>query len=231
MKFKRDTKFDSLFDKIPNLRWIPYVGPNFIKQEKRIFVFAHNIPSKAEEYEKRIQEFSKRSYWADCIEEYTYCKGYWTEAFRYFIKGAVGLSKNYDINSDEDVRYKVDTFVSKIAYLNYIQDLVIGENKNANATAEQHEISRQVNHDFLEILNVTHCICWGSQVFNSLKSIDGFAVESERSEGMKGFSSAIIRRPNGKKMNCLKVFHPSMPGYKPFSESTHKIFEDFLTRD
>lgn len=120
MKFSRDTSFDAQFDQVPYSRWIPYVGPHFAWQEKRIFVFAHNIPSGAEEYEERLKKFSQRSYWADCLEEYTYCRGDWTEAFRCFIKGAVGLTQNYDANSDQEVLGKVDAFVSKIAYLNYI---------------------------------------------------------------------------------------------------------------
>lgn len=232
MKFKRDTCFDEQFDKVPNAKWIPYVGPLFTKQEKRIFVFAHNIPSKAEEYEERLQRFSKRSYWADCIEEYTYCRGDWTEAFRFFIKGAVGLSRNYGSGSDEETINKVDAFVSKFAYLNYIQDLVVGDSQRVNATPEQHDLSRSVNRDYLNILDITHCVCWGSQVFNSLKAIDGYIVESERSEGMRGFSSAVIIRPGGKRMNVLRIFHPSMPtGFKPFSEQTHKLLNDFFNRD
>lgn len=88
-----------------------------------------------------------------------------------------------------------------------------------------------MNRDYLEILGVTHCVCWGSQVYNSLKAIEGYVVKSEHPEGVKGFSSAVITRPGGKEMHVLRVFHPSMPtGFKAFSSQTHQILQGFFNR-
>lgn len=56
-------------------------------------VYAHNIPIKTDEYEKRLEEWEDPATWADCVEEYTYVQGWWTEAFRFFVKAAVGLTK------------------------------------------------------------------------------------------------------------------------------------------
>ena len=60
MKFPRDTQFDSAFDEIPDLTWYPYVGPNYLKSNRRVLVFAHNIPVNADEYEGKLQDWKSK---------------------------------------------------------------------------------------------------------------------------------------------------------------------------
>ncbi len=58
----------------------------------------------------------------------------------------------------------------------------------------------------------------------------GFKVLSEDTDlGKAGFSSCVIDVGDGKKMRCLRVYHPSwVGGFGPFSEITHSIISRFL---
>ena len=192
-------------------------------------VFAHNIPIPPNDYERRLVEWSDPATWANAVEEYTYEQGWWTEAFRYFIKAATGLKSNFNGESDRAVTDLVDGFVNGMAYLNFIQDLVKSEGQIANATWEQVELSKKVNREYLKILEITHCICWGTPTYGYVKSLDGYRVISEHPAGERGFSSCVLETDTGKRMNVLRIFHPSMPqGFSPYSESTQRIIAEFL---
>ena len=115
MKFAHNPEYNSQFDLIDGLKWYPYVGRNFEAKAQRVMVFAHNIPIKQEEFEAKSKEFRSKSTWADCIEEYTYEQGWWTEPFRYFVKGAVGLIENYTRGSNPDILARVDDLISSIS--------------------------------------------------------------------------------------------------------------------
>ncbi len=229
MKFQRDKRFDSQFDLVPALRWYPYVGKKFGENGKRIMVYAHNIPISAAKCDEKRREWSDKAVWADRMDEYTYCQGCWTNAFRYFIKGAVGLKSNYGDNSGSAIIQRVDSFVDQIAYLNFIQDLVKSDRAIARAEPEQVEVSKGVNLQILRILDISHCICWGKPVYDYVRLMKGFKVHSEKDEGQSGFSSCVIDIGGGKVMRCLRVFHPSQPGwFNPFSDATHSIISGFL---
>jgi|SRR5665213_2198956 len=236
MKFLRDASFDARFDAIKDIRWYPYVGKHFGENGVRIMVYAHNIPIDTKRYDKmRDIDYKPKDTWASCLEEYIYPersrdfrRGY-TNTFRYFIKGAVGLKGNYDENSELSIIQRVDSFVERIAYLNFIQDLVKSDNAMAGATPEQIELSIQVNLEILKILGITHCICWGTPTYRFVCSMKGFKAHSEKHLGKRGFSSCMIDVGENKTMQCLRIFHPSMPGgFHPLSESTHSIIADFL---
>src|SRR5271170_5407700 len=128
-RFQRNKRFDQQFEEIPNLRWYPYVGQKFETGENRVIVFAHNIPVKPADYEGSLQDWKAKDGWADSktIGEYTYCPGWWTKTFRCFVKGAVGLRENYYEDSHIEVTDKVDAFINRISYINFIQDLVRSE--------------------------------------------------------------------------------------------------------
>ncbi len=163
------------------------------------------------------------------MDEYTYCQGKWTNAFRYFIKGAVGLKSNYGENSPSAIIQRVDSFVDQIAYLNFIQDLVKSDRAIARAEPEQVELSKGVNLEILRILDISHCICWGKPVYDYVRLMKGFKVQSEKDEGQNGFSSCVIDVGWGKVMRCLRIFHPSQPGwFNPFSDATQSIISGFL---
>jgi hypothetical protein len=228
MRFPRNTQFDEQFASIPDIAWYPYVGEHFESVPRRVMVFAHNIPVHTEHYDERKSQWKSKTYWADCIEEYTYCRGTWTEAFRFFLKAACGLRGNYDASSDALITNRVDAFVRSIAYLNFIQDLVKSPGSLANADASQVSISRRVNRRIVSILGITHCICWGVQVFRHVIAMDGFRVISRESLPLQGFSVAVVEDDRGRQMRVLRIFHPSMPKFRPYSVETQRVIADFL---
>ncbi len=223
--------FDSQFAAVEGARWHPFVGKSFGSDGRKLMVYAHNIPIKPDEYERRLVQWSDPGYWANAIDEYTYEQGSWTESFRYFIKGAAGLASNYDVHSDTAVTEAVDRFVNGMAYLNFIQDLVKSEKQIVNATWEQVRLSQKINREYLRIMEISHCICWGKPTYNYVKSMDGYRVLSEQSAGKRGFSSCVVETDTGNRLNVLRIFHPSMPqGFSPYSETTQKIIAEFLSR-
>lgn len=229
-RFPRDFSFDSLFDQIEGLVWYPFVGQNFRGSTQKLLVYAHNVPMNAETYERRKADFVHKPVWAECVEEYTYEQGWWTKAFRAFIKGAVGLKENYGYGSDSHVQEKVDAFVNRIAYINYIQGLVQSETQITTAPNADVERSKAVNKRILDVLGITHCICWGGHVFNYIASTPGLTVTASEDVGLGGFGYRQIRDESGRPMHLLKVYHPSMPSFSPFSEETQNTIADFLKR-
>lgn len=228
MRFPRNTHFDSEFAKIAELNWYPYIGEHFGTAQQRIMVYAHNIPISPEIIEAKKQEWRSKSTWADAVDEYTYRKADYTEAFRYFIKAAVGLRENYDLNSNTLVTSKVDDFVRKIAYLNFIQDLVESKKQIVNAASHQIAMSQRINKQILKILQITHCICWGKQVYQHLLRIEGFRVLVDDSFPQRGFGRGLIETDEGKKISVLKIYHPSMPRFRYRSPETQRIISEFI---
>jgi hypothetical protein len=227
-RFPRDKQFDALFDKIPNLIWYPYVGQEFEDSKNRVMVYAHNIPIKPSDYEARIQEWKAKDTWASSVEEYTYCQEPYTRTFRFFVKGSVGLQEDYRESSETEITDKIDAFINRISYLNYIQGLVLSEKQLANAENEQVELSKEVNKEILRILKITHCICWGKQVHNHLLNTTGYRIVEQKNSPLRGFATAIIEADAGGFIKLLKTFHPSMPSFRPYSKETQAIIAEFL---
>jgi hypothetical protein len=228
MRFQRDESFDSQFDSISELKWYPYVGKRFGENRVRIMVYAHNIPQPPDKYDEKKREWNPKATWANGLEEYTYEQKTYTNAFRYFIKGAVGLKSNFCECSDPSVIERVDSFVERIGYLNFIQDIVKSENALARAEPAQVDQSKRVNREILRILGITHCVCWGKPTYEYVRSMTDYRVVSEKCEERSGFSSCLIDVGGGKTMRCLRIYHPSMPGFGPFSDATHFIISRFL---
>lgn len=88
--------------------------------------------------------------------------------------------------------------------------------------------SKRFNKEILEILGITHCICWGTPVFDYVKAIPGWTAESEKSHEQKGFGYCLVRRDSTHLMHVLKIHHPSMPNFRPYSAETQQIISDFL---
>jgi hypothetical protein len=229
-RFPRNKRFDEQFEKVPNLRWYPYVGQKFEAGINRVMVFAHNIPIKPADCEAKLQDWKAKDAWADAktIGEYTYCHGWWTKTFRSFVKSAVELREDYFENSNTEITDKIDEFINRISYINFIQDLVRSENQIANAESDQIEMSKEINREILRILGVTHCICWGKQVYNHLLNTSGYRIIEQKNLPISGFATAIIEANPGRFIKLLKVFHPSMPSFRPFSAETQAIISKFL---
>ena len=136
-KFPHNPKFDPQLEQIPDIVWYPYVGQHFDQHPQKLMVFAHNAYMDAATYAVRKADFEQKSVWADCVEEYTYEQGWWTNAFRYFVKGAVGLKENYGYFSSTQVIDSVDAFVNRIAYINFIQGLVISDRALTGAEGDK----------------------------------------------------------------------------------------------
>jgi hypothetical protein len=204
MRFPRDESFDVQFDRIEGLRWYPYVGKNFAKSESKVIVFAHNIPIPAKDYDAKLEEWKSKDTWAtsETIEEYTYCRGWWSNTFRAFIKGTVGLTQNYDEKSDSEIISKIEAFIGKISYINFIQGLVKSDEQIAMAEPEQIELSKKVNREILNALGITHCICWGKPVYEYVRGMTGFKTISETVLEKSGFSSCSIDTGDGRMMHC-----------------------------
>ena len=230
MKFTHNQKFNAQFDQIPGLVWYPYVGQNFEQSDRRIMVFAHNVPMKAENYQSKMREWAAKATWADALEEYTYEQGFWTKTFRSFITAAVGLTENFGYDSELAITDKVDAFVNRIAYGNFIQDLVQSERALATADADIVARSNSINRQFLEILAITHCICWGKNVFQYVTTLDGYKTLQHEDLNKLGFAYALVENDRGSRMHVLKVHHPSMPNFDRYSSETQNILSNFLAK-
>lgn len=231
MKFPRDKKFDSSFSNIKNIRFYPYVGKEFDNQEKRIMVFAHNIPVPTYKYNSEQKRTQSPTHFADAMEEFTYEKGWWTKTWQNFIKASTGLKTNYSVNSDTQTIKKIDNFVNRISYTNFINDLVESDNStNVKIPHELIEKSKRINASILAILGITHCVCWGKEVFNYMKDNKTFEVIEQSDYSKKGFGYMKVKNLNGgQKMHVLKVFHPSMPGFGQFKNDTQEILQTFYS--
>lgn len=231
LKFPSTRQFNTEFDQVVGLLWYPYVGKRFGSNGRRIMVFGHNAYVKKADYDKLRQKWVVNKFeWSDCIDEYTYESGWWTKTFRAFIKGAVGLKENFNSQSSPEILQRIDSFVEQIAWINFIQDAVKSDKPLALAETEQIQRSIEINREILKILGVTHCICWGKPTYEYVKSIPEFRMLSEKSEGRAGFASCVIEANDGRQIHCLKTYHPSMPGFSPFSEVTHQIFSTFFSQ-
>ncbi len=228
MKFQNNKTFHKQFESINKISYYPYVGLNYEKNKQKILVFAHNIPIRSDKFELESKRMSSPTHFADSLEEYTYKKREYTKAFRNFIKGANKLSSNYSKNSDQGVKGKIDSFVSKISFANYINGLVKSDTQiDVKIDSEQLELSHKINTELINILKPTHIICWGKDVFDYVvKTVDG-ELNYSKSLNKKGFAQAQITK-NKTTINILKTFHPSMPGFGHLKPETHNIIGDFL---
>lgn len=235
MNFPNNTIYNDSFSQINNIRFYPYVGQNFPDSNKKILVMAYNIPCPLEIYESEQIRTSSKTHFADALGEFTYYQGWWTTTFRNFIKGSLGICENYTINSDISIKSKIDNFVNEISYANYINDLVPSDNPvNVIIETKLLERSHSINREIFKVLNTSHIVCWGKQVFNHILSQPDVKIISRVSnfctiEGLnhkKGFEYAQISLGN-QKIHLLKIFHPSMPSFGHKKKETHKIFDWF----
>lgn len=235
LKLERITDFDDKFTKITNIKFHPFVGENFKKNDKRIMIFAHNIPVKKADYDKHLIEKSRPTYFTKELRQYVNNKESWTKSFRNFLKGSLGYRKDFQVPLNYEVDGKIEEFINGIAHINYINGLVLSDSQNnAKIDSQLLKNSLEINNEILEILDITHIVCWGKNVFNYitqqekvqiLESWDNF----DRIEGLnksKGYGYAKIIL-NGKEIHILKTFHPSMPSFRQYHENTHKIFNWF----
>ena len=233
MKLQHNPKLNNEFAKIDNLTYYPYVGEDFYNQDKRVMVYAHNIYCESWKYEKELIRTSSKTHFADALEEFAYQKGFWTKSFRNFIKGALGLTRDYSEKSDKNTIDLIDSFVSKISYTNFIDGLVKSD-VAINVTIDNRLIqkSRDNQKKILEILNITHCISWGAKVYNHIIHLEGYEIIESRPLTKKGFGYAKIRNlKNGQVIHVLKTFHPSMPSFGQLKKETHDIFSWFFSLD
>ena len=230
-RFLRNKRFDTEFDKIvPKVTWYPYVGPDFDSSKNRVMVFAHNIPIGPESFEARVEKWKAKDTWASALGEYTYCQERYTRAFRFFVIGSIGLTEQYGENPDAETNDKIEALIKPISYINFIQGLVRGERPTqAKGERDQIESSKEINKQFLRILGITHCICWGKHVYNYLLETNGYRVVVEKPLRSTGFANAIVQTDLGNSVRILKIFHPSMPGFRPYSKDTPAIISEFLS--
>lgn len=231
MKFKHNGAFNDQFQEIPDIRFYPYVGERFESEETRIIVFAHNTYTSSERYESEQIRTQSKTHFADALNEYTYNKGKWTKTWRNFIKASLNIRFNFSASSDISIIRKIDEFVEKLSYTNYINDIVKSDKAiNVDISQELKTKSHLINKRLIEILNITHCICWGKHVFNYIMRLDGYEVIEKRKLSKKGFGYAKIKNSQTDKIiHVLKVFHPSMPGFGVYSKKTQEILSEFYS--
>ena len=233
MKYINDPEFIKFFNEIENIRFFPFVGVNYKSSKKKILIFAHNIPVDPERYKKEQLRTKSKTHFADAMGEYVYKQKKWTKAFRNFVKGSLGIKSNFNKNSSEDLKNKINEHIKSISYINYINNLVPSRSQN-NVKIEKKliDLSTEINNQIYEILGTTHIVCWGKPTFDYLvrqKGVEIYektALLTDRKIKKKGFEFAKIHI-NGRFINVLKVFHPSMPSFGHKKESTHKIFDWF----
>jgi hypothetical protein len=235
LKLQRIKDFDSKFEKIENINYYPFVGEDFVKCKKKIMVFAHNIPVKEIDFDKTSIEKSSPTHFTSELRQYVNTRAQWTTSFRNFIKGSLSYKKDYKIPVNFEIDGEIENFINKISHINFINGLVSSNSQN-NAKIDSVLISNsiEVNNQILDILDITHVVCWGKNVFNYivnqknievLESWDNF----DKIEGLtksKGYGYAKINL-NGKIIHILKTFHPSMPSFRQYYDNTHNIFNWF----
>lgn len=231
MTLKHNNEFDSSFSKLSNLDFYPYVGEQFGIEDKRIMIYAHNIYCESEKYESELIRTNSKTHFADAIKEFTYKKGYWTKAFQNFLKGILGFTEDYSKNSDPNTLNKIDSFVSKICYTNFINGLVKSDAAiDISIPDKLIKESKANQNEILQILNITHCITWGKNVYNHIIDLADFEIIESRDLGKKGFGYAKIKNvKNNQIIHVLKIYHPSMPSFGHYKKETHSIFKWFLT--
>lgn len=214
--------------KIPDIRFYPYVGKNYISQKLKILVLANNRYCHPLDWDDVKIRTKDPYHFADSVEEFTYEQKWYTSAFRNFIKGALAIKVNFNVHSAEVS--KIENFLDKISYTNYINDFVItAEKTNVQIPADQVARSKKIFERQLEILKPTHIVCWGKEVFDHIISNPRFTVSNSKSLVKSGFGYCFITDINtGMKVHLLKTFHPSMPGFGTYSDETHKIFAWFF---
>ena len=227
MKFTNDPKYVPRFTAINGLRYNPYVGMDYGNNDQRILVLAHNIPVKDADYEKDLANKANPTHFADAIDEYAYLKADWTRTFRNFVKGAVGLTEDYGSASSDAIKSKVNAFLSRIAYTNFINGFVNTEGRtNVVIPAHQLADSKRIMADILAILQPTHIICWGKEVFGYLGDMEGFQMTNYQALSLAGFGKATLKNERtGSTIAALKIYHPSMPGFKHRSSEVHGVFK------
>lgn len=239
-KFVNDKRFIKEFEGVKGIEYYPYVGKMFSKQQKRIMVFANLNYCHPDKYDMEKQRISSPTHFADAMDEFTFTQSPWTNSFRNFIKGSLELTEDYTKDSSATTLNKIDDFVSKISYTNYINDLVKSKEKiDVLPSAELLERSNTVNEHILDLLKITHCVCWGSMVFKYLMSLDSFEKVGEAKYYFQhpngkgdfkksGFSYIKLKRKKNEGIiHVLKIFHPSMPGFGKYELTTHAIFDWF----
>lgn len=233
MKFINNHEFIKYFNEIKNIRYFPYVGENYKSSKKKILILAHNIPVEPEKFEKEQIRTASKTHFADAMGEYVYTQEKWTKAFRNFVKGSLGIKINYNKNSSEEIKSKINEHIKSISYINYINDLVPSRTQN-NVKVEKGliDLSTEINNQLYKILKTSHIVCWGKPTFEyiikqkDVTVLEKTSILTDEKIQKKGFEFAKIQI-NGCFINVLKVFHPSMPQFGHKKESTHKIFEWF----
>ncbi len=230
MEIPKDSTYEPEFDTIECLRWYPFVGQRFRDSGNRALVFAHNIPVRKSDIENRKSQWSSKATWANAINEYTYSKRNYKRAFRSFVKAGSALTCNFDESSNPSTLKRVSNFLETISYVNFIQDIVVSEVQNALATPEQIEISKRIAVDLFEVLDVTHCICWGAHVTDYILSTEGTTDVKFSPLPRAGFGFGTFKTTTGRQVEILKVYHPGMPSFGCYSKQTQSLISSFMNR-
>lgn len=232
MKFLNDLTFYEKFSKIEDIKYYPYVGLNFNNEQKKILIFAHNIYCDPKKFETELERTKSPTHFSDALAEYAYVQAKWTTAFRNFIKGSLAINENYSKSSSIETMDKINNFISKVSFTNYINDLVKSERaNNVDVPNELVKKSHTINQELISILKVTHIVCWGNQVFDYiLKKASNIEMKSfndiENLSPSRGFGYAKIDL-NGRRVHLLKVHHPSMPYFGHKNINTQNILKWF----
>lgn len=118
----------------------------------------------------------------------------------------------------------------RIAYGNFIQGLVRSDSAITMAGSEAVTLSKAINPKILEILGITHCICWGKHVFDYVTTSTGLKVLQHEDLNKRGFAYRLTKNEKGHRMHVLKTFHPSMPSFGYKNIKTQNILSDFLLK-
>lgn len=234
--FPNDKNFYEKYSKIENIKYYPYVGINYEKAKNKILVFAHNMYCDPKDYENHKKQKSSPTHFSDAMEEYTYERVKWTKAFRNFVRGSLGINEVYHKGSSIEVKTIVDDFVSRISFVNYVNDLVPSETA-INVTINPILLSKShiINKEIITLLKPTHIVSWGNHVFNYLRVQDYVEVIMGNDVVTKNIAQLSQKAGFGymrikvgeTEINVLKVFHPSMPSFgqkKPVTQEILKYF-------
>lgn len=238
--YKRIDDFDEEIDNISENNLFkypvpyPFIGCNFKIQEKKIIVFAHNIPIRKLSKEEELKMQNPKTFTGE-LKQYVKENKPWNKAFRYFIVASLNFKKDFKWGKNENETNEIGNFISKISHVNFIKGLI--ESETQNNVKIDHKIinlSTLINFQLISILGITHIVSWGKNVFNHIITNDKTEVlelvddlsKIENLTKLEGFAFAKIKI-EGKKINILKVFHPSMPKFKRHSQEVHNIFNWF----
>ncbi len=218
-----NTEFDNEFSKEEKLKWLPWIGSNFGKEEQlsKILIVgeSHYLQrgNDVSKYEESKKKHSDPNFTREIISE--------MQRNEYKLKIFNNLNAIFQCQSDLEIH----NFYSKIAFYNFIQEPV--ENIKIRPTDFRNDW--KAFKAIVKTIEPDICIFVGTQALKTLKdNRDKIDLDIEMLRFIpkidNTFPGMLSFHLNGKKINCLAIKHTSRV-FKPMEWTkliSHTLFID-----